>query len=36
MDRGYVREAIDAGCKDATEGRLVDLDEVRRRFELPE
>jgi hypothetical protein len=32
----YVREAIEAGRKDAAEGRLVDLAEVRRRFGLPE
>lgn len=34
--RGYVREAIEAGRKDAAEGRLVDLAEVRQRFGLPE
>jgi hypothetical protein len=34
--RVYVREAIEAGRKDAAEGRLVDLAEVRRRFGLPE
>lgn len=32
----YLREAIEAGRKDAAEGRLVDLAEVRRRFGLPE
>ena len=32
--RVYVREAIEAGRKDAAEGRLVDLAEVRRRFGL--
>ena len=36
MDRIYVREAIEAGRRDAAEGRLVDLAEVRRRFGLPE
>jgi hypothetical protein len=34
--RVYVREAIEAGRKDAAEGRLVDLAEVRRRLGLPE
>ena len=34
--RVYVREASEAGRKDAAEGRLVDLAEVRRRFGLPE
>jgi hypothetical protein len=32
----YVREAIEAGRKDAAEVRLVDLAEVKRRFGLPE
>ena len=32
----YVREAIEAGRKDAAEGRLLDVAEVRRRFGLPE
>ena len=36
MYRVYVREAIEAGRRDAAEGRLVDLAEVRRRFGLPE
>jgi hypothetical protein len=36
MYRVYVREAIEAGRKDAAEGRLVDLAEVRRRFGLAE
>ena len=36
MYRVYVREAIEAGRKDAAEGRLVDLAEVRRRFGLSE
>ena len=36
MYRVYVREAIEAGRKDAAEGRLLDVAEVRRRFGLPE
>ena len=36
MYRFYVREAIEAGRKDAAEGRLLDVAEVRRRFGLPE
>ena len=36
MYRVYVREAIEAGRRDAAEGRLVDVGEVRRRFGLPE
>jgi len=28
----YVRQAIDAGLKDAREGRLVSLEEARQRF----
>jgi hypothetical protein len=36
IDRVSVREAIEAGRKDASEGRLVDLAEVRRRFGLPD
>ena len=36
MYRVYAREAIETGRKDAAEGRLVDLAEVRRRFGLPE
>jgi hypothetical protein len=34
MYRVYVREAIEAGRRDAAEGRVVDLAEVRRRFGL--
>jgi hypothetical protein len=30
----YVRQAVEAGLKDAREGRTVSLDEVRRRFGL--
>ena len=36
MYRVYVRQAIDAGRRDAAEGQLVDVAEVRRRFGLPE
>jgi hypothetical protein len=36
MYRVYVREAIEAGRRDAAEGRLVEVGEVRRRFGLPE
>lgn len=34
MYRIYVRQCIDAGIKDADAGRVVDVDEVRRRFGL--
>lgn len=30
----YVRQCIDAGIEDADAGRVVDVDEVRRRFGL--
>lgn len=36
MYRIYVRQAIEAGRRDAAEGRLVDVAEVRRQFGLPE
>ena len=36
MYRVYVRQAIDAGRQDASEGRPVDVAEVRRQFGLPE
>ncbi len=36
MYRVYVRQAVEAGWEDAAAGRLVDVDEVRRRFGLPE
>jgi predicted transcriptional regulator len=36
MYRVYVRRAIEAGRRDAAEGRLVDVAEVRRQFGLPE
>ncbi len=32
--RLYVRKAIEAGLKDAEEGRTVPVEEVRRRFGL--
>jgi predicted transcriptional regulator len=31
----YVRQAIEAGLRDAAEGRVVDVSEVRRQFGLP-
>ena len=34
--RIYVREAIEAGLKDAQEGRTVPVEEVRRQFGLAE
>ena len=36
MYRIYVRQAIEAGRQDVTEGRVVDVAEVRRQFGLPE
>ena len=30
----YVRQCIDAGVEDADAGRVIDVDEVRRRFGL--
>ena len=36
MYRVYVRQAIDAGRQDASEGRLADVAEVRLQFGLPE
>ena len=36
MYRVYVHQAVDAGLRDAAEGRLVDVDEVRRQFGLSE
>ena len=36
MYRVYVRQAVDAGLRDAAEGRLVDVAEVRRQFGLVE
>ena len=34
MYRVYVRQCIEAGIDDADAGRIVDVDEVRRRFGL--
>ena len=34
MHRVYVRQAVEAGLRDADEGRLVDVSEVRRQFGL--
>ena len=34
MYRVYVRQCIDAGLEDADAGRVVDVEEVRRRFGL--
>ena len=36
MYRVYVRQAVDAGLRDADEGRVVDVSEVRRRFGFTE
>ena len=36
MYRVYVHQAVDAGLRDAAEGRLVDVHEVRRQFGLSE
>ena len=36
MYRVYVRQAVEAGRRDAAEGRLVDVAEVRRQFGLQE
>jgi predicted transcriptional regulator len=35
MHRIYVRQAIDAGIKDSDAGRIIDVEEVRKRFDLP-
>lgn len=35
MYRIYVRQSIEAGLRDAQEGRLFDVEEVRTRFGLP-
>ncbi len=32
----YVRQAIEAGLKDSDEGRALDVNEVRAKFELAE
>lgn len=34
MYRVYVRQAIESGLNDVAVGRLVDVDEVRRKFGL--
>ena len=36
MHRIYVRQAIEAGLEDSEAGRVVDVGEVRSRFDLPE
>jgi predicted transcriptional regulator len=36
MYRVCVRQAVDAGLRDAAEGRLVDIAEVRRQFGVVE
>ncbi|MGH3088830.1 MAG: hypothetical protein ACRDSJ_16105 [Rubrobacteraceae bacterium] len=36
MHRIYVRQAIEAGFEDSEAGRVVDVEEVRSRFDLPE
>ena len=35
MYRIYVRQAIEAGIKDSDAGRTIDVEEVRKRFDLP-
>jgi predicted transcriptional regulator len=35
MHRIYVRQAIEAGIKDSDAGRTIDVEEVRKRFDLP-
>ena len=35
MHRIYVRQAIEAGIKDSDAGRTMDVEEVRKRFDLP-
>ena len=35
MCRIYVRQAIEAGIKDSDAGRTIDVEEVRKRFDLP-
>lgn len=36
MYRVYVRQTVDAGLRDADEGRVVDVSEVRRQFGMDE
>ena len=35
MHRIYVRQTIEAGIKDSDAGRTMDVEEVRKRFDLP-
>lgn len=35
MHRIYVRQTIEAGIKDSNEGRTIDVQELRQRFDLP-
>jgi predicted transcriptional regulator len=35
MYRIYVRQAIEAGIKDSDAGRTMDVEQVRKRFDLP-
>ena len=35
MHRIYVRQAIEAGIKDSDARRTIDVEEVRKRFDLP-
>lgn len=35
MHEIYVRQTIEAGLRDSDEGRVTDVDEVRRKFGLP-
>lgn len=36
MYRVYVRQAVEAGLRDAKEGHVIDVSEVRRHFGLTE
>jgi predicted transcriptional regulator len=31
----YVRQTVEAGLRDSEEGRVIDVDELRRKFGLP-
>ena len=35
MHRIYVRQTVEAGLKDSEVGRVVNVEEVRSRFDLP-
>lgn len=35
MHRIYVRQTIEAGIKDSDEGRTIDVQKLRQRFDLP-